>query len=393
MNSIYVNIMPDLQEALSMTEHFFDNLIIGGGPAGTSCGIFLKKAGAECCVIDRAVFPRDKTCGGLITAKTHNLISHIFENEDTESLFANNISAVSIYDRNICLVRTETDTGARLVHRRVFDNALMQKYKTLGGFVFENEKDYSIDYDNRKVTLSDGNTISYKYLVFADGFFSQAHELPGAGKPASSAFGVEAMLPAGSIDEDSIGLHFGYVKEGYVWVFPCGDSFCVGAAGDIKKNPDIKGILLAFLDELGINSEGIGLQAAFLPYGSVIAQDKLPDNSLLAGDAGGFADPISGEGIYFALKTGLLAAQALCGNTPKKTYLESIKPITRIIKQGVSLRDYFYKPRTQKLFLGHVKGNEAFLRYFYDHQVAEYGYAYSYDQMLKLYSDYKKSRA
>ena len=366
--------------------------MIGGGPAGMSCGIFLQKAGKESCVIDKAVFPRDKTCGGLITAKTYKLLSLIFENEDMESLFANNVPAVTIYDRNTPLVRAETGTGSRLVHRLTFDNALMQKYKELGGTVFENEKDYVIDYADNKVTLSNGDTISYKYLVFADGFFSRSQKIAGIGRPASSAFGVETVLPAGSLTEDSIGLHFGYVKEGYIWVFPCGDSFCVGAAGDIRNNADVKGILLRFLDEIGIDAQGVRLQAAFLPYGSIIPQEKLPDNILLVGDAGGFADPISGEGIYFALETGMLASQALCGSKPKKTYLESIKPIVRIIKQGKSLREYFYKPSTQKLFIGHVKGNEAFLRYFFDHQIAEYGYEYSYSQMLKLYNDYKKGK-
>ena len=372
-------------------EYYYDNLIIGGGPAGMSCGIFLRKAGAQCCVIEKALFPRDKTCGGLVTEKSYRLIRMIFENDNLDSLFSNTVSDVTVYDHNTPLVRSEVDKKLRLAHRLVFDNALVQKYKALDGIILENESGYTIDYANNRLLLANGDTVHYKYLIFADGFLSQSHKLINYDRSAACAFGIEAMLPSGSLAEDSTALHFGYIKDGYIWVFPYGDCICAGAAGSPSPDIDYKAVLLNFLNDCGADTRDIRLQGAFLPYGGIIPQENLPNNVLLAGDAGGFADPISGEGIYFALKTGMLAAQALLSGSPKSSYLKAIRPVIRTIKQGAFLRDKFYRPQMQKHFLDHIKGNCVFLKFFFDHEVAEYEYGYNH--MFKLYSDYRKEKA
>ena len=68
-------------------DKFYDVVIIGAGPAGMGCAVELMKNGVSPCVIDKAVFPRKKTCAGLVTGKTYKLIEGIFDGMDTDGLF------------------------------------------------------------------------------------------------------------------------------------------------------------------------------------------------------------------------------------------------------------------------------------------------------------------
>ena len=121
-----------------------------------ACAITLQKKNAKVLVIDKAVFPRHKTCGGLITKKTHLLIQELFEQrpEELEFLFRDSVTSVSLYDRTGFLVTAEVSDPMRFADRMVFDNALVQKYKELSGMILEGEKDYSIDRTNRAILLS-----------------------------------------------------------------------------------------------------------------------------------------------------------------------------------------------------------------------------------------------
>ena len=154
----------------------YETVIIGAGPAGMGCAISLLKSGANLCVIDKAVFPRNKTCAGLVTAKTERLIKQLY-GEDCEELFCNTASSIKLYRKDEELVEAPLKRPVHLVDRVDFDNALVEKYKSTGGVIMEGERGISVDYDNSRVTLSDGRDIEYKNIVFADGALSMSHKL------------------------------------------------------------------------------------------------------------------------------------------------------------------------------------------------------------------------
>ena len=141
--------------------------------------------------------------------------------------------------------------------------------------------------------------------------------------------------------------------------------------------------------DMGYDPAGAKYIGAFLPYGLVMPQEDLPDNVILIGDAGGFTDPISGEGLYMAMRTGILAAKAVLTPDPKKNYLDSVQPLMRIIKDGKKVQKTFYAPAVQKIFYRKVKDNKKAVSFFFEHQVENYGYEYR--RMNQLYRDYKKS--
>lgn len=365
----------------------YNTVIIGAGPCGSACAITLHKRGISCCVIDKAVFPRKKTCAGLVTGKTYRLINRLFGEEDTGGLFCDSASNIRLFRGTDELVRAPIKSPVRLVKRYDFDNALVRRYKSLGGTIFEGETIRRIDYSANKIYLKSGKTIEYKYLVFADGALSMSRKRLGL-KKENLAFGIEAYIPREKLNTESIDIYFKYIDGGYIWVFPHGNTVCVGAVNQYKKGVDYKRILREFLCDMGVNPDEIKYVGAFLPYGSVVNQDKLPKNVLLAGDAAGFADPISGEGLYMALQSGISAAEAMQGKNTKSDYLDSVKPLRRAVTDGKKAQRLFYsKPIFDKM-LNKARGKQKFVSFYFDNAVEEYNYEYR--QLFRLYRDYKR---
>ena len=98
-----------------MDQHF-DTVIIGAGPAGMGCGITLQKDHHNVCVIDKAVFPRNKTCAGLVTGKTYRLIKELFDGEEFDSLFCCTADTVKLYRKTELLASAPIKNSARLVN-------------------------------------------------------------------------------------------------------------------------------------------------------------------------------------------------------------------------------------------------------------------------------------
>ena len=366
----------------------YDAIVIGAGPAGAACGMELQKSGAKNCVIDKAVFPRGKTCAGLVTGKTYKLLEYLF-GEPPEELFCFTSSQIRLFSKQRELAAAPIKRPVKLVNRYDYDNALVMRYKELGGDLREGERGYKIDYKSNSITLSNGDILSYDTIIFADGALSQAHKLIDVPRERL-AFGVEAYVPSSVISTKSVDLYFDYLDNGYVWVFPHGDTVCVGAANQYNKNDDYIKVLAGVLSDLGAKDCNVKNIGAFLPYGYVVPQNKLPQNVLLTGDAGGFADPISGEGLYMSMKTGILAAEAVKSGKPKEAYLKSVKPLQQIIRDGKKMQKLFYKPSIHQKLFRKVKGNRRFVTFYFDNQVDEY--RYTYRQMSKLYKEYKKTK-
>lgn len=370
-------------------EHRYDTVIIGAGPAGLACAITLQQNGAHPCVIERVTFPRRKTCAGLVTAKAYRLIGALFGGEAPDSLFSNTSSRVRLFRRSELLVSAELERPVHFVSRTHFDNALAERYKALGGLLLEGERRVTVDDDNQQITLSNGDTITYKNLLFADGALSLSRRLWDCGKDVF-ALGVEAYIPADRLPADSVDLYFDYLDTGYAWVFPHGDTVCVGAADLRRRDTDWFGIFDRFLHDLGVSGEGVKRVGAFLPYGKAVKQEQLPDHVMLLGDAGGLTDPISGEGLYMALQSGVTAAESLASDDPKALYLRGIEPLTTVVREGLKVQHALYSPIPHRVFLHKVRENDRVVRYFFENMVEEYRYAYR--ELPRLFSDYRKTK-
>jgi len=139
-----------------------DVLIVGGGPAGSTLGYILQKAGLNCCIVDKACFPRKKLCGGLLTQKTHNLIDEIFG--DTTFPCELVTKNVSLFLELKKLSNVRADSEFFLVDRRNFDFFFIKKFLDEKGILFEETTIKNVDTDNNTAILSSGEEIHYKAL-------------------------------------------------------------------------------------------------------------------------------------------------------------------------------------------------------------------------------------
>ncbi|MBQ3418215.1 MAG: geranylgeranyl reductase family protein [Ruminococcus sp.] len=367
----------------------YDTVIIGAGPAGAACGITLRKNEKNVCIIDKATFPRHKTCAGLVADKTYQLIQTIFETKEIGDLFCDSAKEVALFAGTRPLASSEIERPVYFVDRSRFDNALVQRYKALGGILTEGEKNLKIDYARKAVLLSGGDEVHYRTLIFADGALGMSHKLTSV-KKEDFAIGIEAYVPASMLSVDSVKLYFGYLDSGYIWVFPHGDRVCIGAGESFCRDHRCREALYAFLSDVGIDPADVRLIGAFIPYGTAPDQRKLSDDILLIGDAAGLTDPISGEGLYMSMRSGMFAAQALLSPDPKKTYLRSIALMQKTARDGARVRNIFYSPAFHQKIMRKINGNGRVVGFYFDHMVNHY--RYTYRNIPKLYRDYKNGK-
>lgn len=370
-------------------DYSYKAVIIGGGPAGVSCGITLQKNNYNNCIIDKKVFPRLKVCGGLVTEKTFSALTSLLSGSDISGMFVGSCDRVEMHNDGL-LCETKVDTTFRFVERKNFDYELIKRYKALGGKLLEGENYTEIDFKNKTVKLSNGDVIHYEHLIAADGANSKTRRELGL-KLDKIGFCVETHIPRNKFNADAVQIYFNTVKNGYGWVFPSGDNVCVGLGGVYDKNVDYKKLLGEFLNMLHIE-HGCDYLGGFVPYGTVVNQDKSPGSVMLVGDAAGLVDPIYGEGLYFAITSGSMAAKAIIDseNNPKSEYLKNIAGFIEQIKAADRLQKRLFNKAGLAAFSKLIKGKSEFLKYYCEHQIARYDYSYKKPQRIAL--DYKKEK-
>ena len=367
-----------------------DTLILGGGPAGAACAISLQKSGVSSLILEKRAFPRDKTCGGLMTQKTFDVLCRLVpEAETAEQLFCDRSDTLELYARDERLTRSALTKPLRSVRRAVFDNYLIERFRALGGTVLENETGYALDPQARQVTLRSGDAVRYRHLVAADGALSRTRALLGCPRPTLGfcveTFVDKSLLPA----VDCVRISFGIVPVGYAWVIPSGAACCVGLGGVYDRDVDYIAALRWLLTSLGADADAVKIRGAFVPIDKPVSQKKTPENVLLIGDAGGFTDPLYGEGLYYALATGCAAAEVIASGAPdvKARFLKATAPMQRCITQGERLQSRFFRPSTLAQFLQRIKGKNGFVGFYCDNQLAVYNYEYA--ELWKMYFGYR----
>jgi geranylgeranyl reductase family protein len=260
-------------------------------------------------LLEKEKLPRHKPCGGAITEQTRSLLDvdcgRVIENECFGVRFR--------YGRREVEVRTPFRITS-FASREKFDMLLSDAAADAGAHLRDSECVRSIIPRNDSIRIkTEKGEYDAKAVVGADGTSSLiAAYVRRRFLPREVAFALESEVLSGtvdSIDPDVAQVYFGLVPSGYGWVFPKEDTLALGVAcrlSDFKKPKDV---FRGFLRRLGLD-EDTPFHAHMIPDGS-IRRPLVADRILLAGDAAGFADPFTGEGIAYAIKSGRLAAAAL----------------------------------------------------------------------------------
>ena len=317
-------------------------------------------------LVDKARFPRDKLCGGLLSQRSTRAIRRVFGADCMLPIEVTSTGA-AVFDRDQRLVRVSDCKPLHFTARRQLDACLVQQAVARGAAVLEGSAVAAIDTAGGTVSLADGHTVAARFIIGADGASSRIRKLLGVSMDRGGfAVGLEAEVPRDAVGRDirDPEIYFGVAEWGYAWVFPKRETLTVGVGGLATQNADMRACFREFaLAALGrIPAQPVC--GSPIPFGNYLPQPGR-GSTLLVGDAAGLVEPLTGEGIAFAVQSGCHAAcaviEAVRCNAPARA-LEFYGPGYRAIVQSFRdvclLRSLVFSRATRHVFLRALRGNE-----------------------------------
>jgi geranylgeranyl reductase family protein len=289
----------------------FDLIIVGAGPAGSNAAAVALDAGLRVAQIDAAAFPRVKPCAGGMTLKAADALRYPIDPSVSQSF--------TEIEFNLWGRRRNRFAHPLVVLRTVcrpeFDNRLVQTNLLRRNFTFmDRQRVLGVEYDGHFIVKTRAGTLTGTQLVGADGAYSLVNRLFQIAAPRALATAVEINIPRSGQEElsnDVPCFDYGAVPQGYGWVFPKRDHWSVGLYTLSRREPNIREYLIQYLRAKGLVSGDrlpAGMEAFRIPVGGFrLRTPACP--VYVTGDAGGFADALTGEGIYAALESGRIAGE------------------------------------------------------------------------------------
>ena len=297
----------------------YDLIVVGAGPAGSSAARRAAQQGLNTLLIEKERVPRHKLCGGAITSKVLTLLD--FKLPDTVVERTVNSTRIHVGQDNYPFETTRT--LAILTSRTSFDAFLTEKALEAGSEVADANPVLKVETDpsNVEVTTKNGRYRS-KLVIGADGITgptARSTHLHSRWTPPQIAYAIESEVIVGERAVlDFVGanhyfdLYFGVSPAGYGWVFPKNDHLTVGIGCRLSKLGDARLLFETFTKTIPfLKDYKIPYPKAHLvPLGGAARVPIAGNRVMLAGDSAGFAEPFLGEGIYFAILSGQIAAKA-----------------------------------------------------------------------------------
>ena len=304
----------------------FDLIIVGAGPGGSNAAAVALDAGLRVVQIDGARFPRVKPCAGGVTLKAAGALRYTLEPSVCRSF---NAVEFNLWQRRRKRL-THPGIVLHTVCRPEFDNRLVTENLARRNFRFmDGQRVTAVEYDRRFVVRTNAGSVTGTQLIAADGAYSIINRTFRIAAPRALATAVEINIPragAGLLPDAVPCFDYGAVPQGYGWVFPKDDHWSVGLYTLAPRTPDIRQQLQRYIRCKGLpgGDELKGMEAFRVPVGGFrLRTPAFP--VYVVGDAGGFADALTGEGIYAALESGRLAGETAVGvaagrNRPQSYY-------------------------------------------------------------------------
>jgi geranylgeranyl reductase family protein len=276
----------------------YDVVVIGGGPAGSTTAIRLAEGGARVLLVDKATFPRDKPCGGGVTARAFGQCP-----VDVTPVVEEEVDVVELRFRYFdTVVRHASAPVIRMTQRRRLDTFLLEAARDRGVEVREGSK-------------IDATTAPGDVVVGADGANGTTAKHLGLGGGIVHGVAFEGNVGYDLVRRDRYArravIELADIPGGYGWVFPKGDHANIGVGAWQTEGPSIRSHLARVCRAHGIDPAQLdGLRGHRLPLRR--PETRLANaRGLLVGDAAGLIDPVSGDGMYECFVSSRLAADAI----------------------------------------------------------------------------------
>ncbi len=298
-----------------------DVVVVGAGPGGTAAAIASAAHGLRVTCVDKAVFPRDKTCGDGLTANALRLLERLGVRRDAlELTVVRETMIASPSGRRALLPMPQNGLHGAVVPRRTLDAALVALARDRGVDVREGHDIEKVLVHGDHVQVDD---LAARHVIAADGHWSPVRRAlaPDAPRELGEWHAVRQYFD--DVADSRLWVLFERdLLPGYAWVFPLpGRRANVGygvlrAQG--RSGRELKALWPDLLtrplvrDVLGPRARPCEQVHAW-PIPTRYSPTRLTHGSrvLFVGDAAGVVDPMTGEGIAQAIETGMLAAQSI----------------------------------------------------------------------------------
>jgi geranylgeranyl reductase family protein len=287
----------------------YDAIVVGGGPAGSTTAYRLAEQGASVLLADKAVFPRDKPCGGGMTLRAVRQCP---------------VDPTPVVEELVDQVELRFRYGASVVHKTNEPVVWMTQRCRLDKFLLDAARERGVEVrEGVKVGIEPNNTVilgpreraTAETIVGADGANGITAKAIGLGDGITYGVAYEGNVKYPTLPRERYArrlvLELADIPGGYAWVFPKGDHANVGVGGWQSEGPKLREHLKRACEAHGLDPEQLEeLRGHRLPLrrpGTRIASER----ALLVGDAAGLIDPVSGDGMYECFVSSRLAAASI----------------------------------------------------------------------------------
>ena len=319
----------------------YDAIVVGAGPGGALLAYILADSGLEVLVLEKKSLPRYKACGGGLTEKTWKVlpfdISPVVENDS--------MSTQIRIKRDIIFNETFDKPVIRMVMRDRFDHFLARKAVAAGAGLKDEVAFKSVSGSAGNMTVdTSAESFTTRLIAGADGVNGITAKVLGLKvccKKMTALQGEVYFSDQSTVRKykNSVCFDFGAIPKGYGWIFPKQNHLSAGILTCSEKINRINDYFASFLKTSFLNStpEVRSLKGHMIPYSpdkkNIIAEQR----GLLLGDAVGYTDPVTGEGMYYAARTAEIASEVII-NSLQNGY-EHMEAFNSLVKKEFELEN------------------------------------------------------
>ena len=319
--------------------------IVGGGPSGSICGEGLARAGFAVTLFDEHL-AWEKPCGGGLTQKAIEAYPFLLKGPHPKKL----IHSVELISSRGHRARLDLDQPIVVYSRAVLNGLLLDRAAAAGCRVVRSRVT-QVDTSGKRVRLSTGGAEhATDFVVLAAGARNTLLPDTRPLRPNDLEMTLGYFVPA---QADSIQIKFLRGFEGYLWSFPRCDHLSAGICGSMARytSQELRQHLHDFMREEQIETTRARFYSHVLPSPqtqTLRARRVVGRNWALVGDAAAWVDPITGEGLYYALRSGDLLAQSLTAGAPQHYPARVRADFSADLELAACIAPRFYRGR----FLG-----------------------------------------
>ena len=285
--------------------------VLGGGPAGAFAAERLARAGVETLIFDEKL-AWEKPCGGGLTYKAYRQYPFLIENKTPKKIItdtylaAPHVGAVKMGLSRPLVIYSRLDLNRMLLERAEDAGAQIEKSRVLelgrsgSGWLLKTQH----------------GSLEADYCIVATGARNSLRNVGTQWTAADTMYALGYYVPS---ERDHIDIQFLPNLEGYIWVFPRCGHLSVGICGKGEPAQSLRARLERYMDEKEIRYKDASFYGHMLPSLEKKGwqQNRVAGDGWMAvGDAGGLVDPITGEGLYYAMRSGDLASQVVLNEQP-----------------------------------------------------------------------------